>query len=33
MKDPGVSPKERLALAQAFVWSYPTDPRQTGSRG
>jgi hypothetical protein len=29
MKDPGVPPKERLVLAQAFVWTYPTDPRQT----
>jgi hypothetical protein len=29
MKNPAISPKERLALAQAFVWSYPTDPRQT----
>lgn len=28
MKSPHVAPKERLILAQAFIWSYPTDPRQ-----
>lgn len=28
MKDPAASPGDRLKLAQAFVWSYPTDPRQ-----
>jgi hypothetical protein len=28
MKDPAASPDDRLKLAQAFVWSYPTDPRQ-----
>ena len=26
MKNPAVSPTDRLAMAQAFVWSYPTDP-------
>jgi hypothetical protein len=29
MKDAQVAPKDRLAMAQAFIWSYPTDPRQT----
>jgi hypothetical protein len=28
MKDPAASAQDRLVLAQAFVWSYPTDPRQ-----
>jgi hypothetical protein len=28
MKNPAVSADERLKLAQAFVWSYPTDPHQ-----
>jgi hypothetical protein len=28
MKNPGASADDRLKLAQAFVWSYPTDPRQ-----
>jgi hypothetical protein len=28
MKNPSASPDDRLKLAQAFVWSYPTDPRQ-----
>jgi len=28
MKDDAMSPAQRLALAQAFVWSYPTDPHQ-----
>ena len=28
MKNPATSPDERLKLAQAFVWSYPADPRQ-----
>lgn len=29
MKNPSVAPEQRLGLAQAFVWSYPTDPHQT----
>jgi hypothetical protein len=28
LKNPKVPPEERLAKAQAFVWSYPADPRQ-----
>jgi hypothetical protein len=28
MKSPVETPQDRLALAQAFVWSYPTDPHQ-----
>ncbi len=28
MKNSAMAPEERLALAQAFVWSYPTDPHQ-----
>ncbi len=28
MKNPAASADDRLKLAQAFVWSYPTDPRQ-----
>jgi hypothetical protein len=28
MKSANVAPKERLMLAQAFIWAYPTDPRQ-----
>jgi hypothetical protein len=28
MKNATTSPGEKLKLAQAFVWSYPTDPRQ-----
>ena len=29
MKNPAIAPEQRLALAQAFVWAYPTDPHQT----
>jgi hypothetical protein len=29
MKNPSASSEQRLELAQAFVWSYPTDPHQT----
>jgi hypothetical protein len=29
MKDPSAKPEQQLELAQAFVWSYPTDPHQT----
>jgi hypothetical protein len=29
MKSASASPDDRLKLAQAFVWSYPTDPRQS----
>ncbi len=28
MGDPAAKPQDRLVLAQAFVWSYPTDPHQ-----
>ena len=28
MNDPKATPQEQLALAQAFVWSYPSDPHQ-----
>jgi hypothetical protein len=28
MKNPVETPQDRLVLAQAFVWSYPTDPHQ-----
>jgi hypothetical protein len=28
MKDPAVTPADKLVLAQAFVWSYPSDPHQ-----
>lgn len=33
MKNPAASPEQRLTLAQAFVWSYPSDPRQTEAVG
>jgi hypothetical protein len=28
MKNPAAKPEDQLVLAQAFVWSYPTDPHQ-----
>jgi hypothetical protein len=28
MKNPALPPEQRMMMAQAFVWSYPTDPRQ-----
>jgi hypothetical protein len=28
MKNPAISAQQRMVLAQAFVWSYPTDPHQ-----
>jgi hypothetical protein len=28
MKNPGATPQDRLALAQAYVWTYPSDPHQ-----
>jgi hypothetical protein len=28
MKDPGTKPEEQMALAQAYVWTYPTSPHE-----